>query len=154
MLKSWTHKAHQPIQNWRVQNANRCIAFFTQETECHGEACGWDEFSQSAKRIDCLVCGGKGKLFSFEQQPFLSVVNWISDRFLYPAVAPGTELGDVMLGVDESELWIIRRVLESQRSYIQADDKTVRPLSISPNIVPQVGESSLVSCKLYTNTIE
>lgn len=152
MLNFANRKANQPIQDWRHKQKSRCFAQVATETDCPASDCGWDEFHNGPIKADCLVCGGRGRLITFVQHEFMAIPVWGADRFAYLAPAPGTELGDCELGIEKNVEWLMDRVMESQTSYLNVDGKILRPSVMSPNIVPQVGEAIIVTCKLFTNT--
>lgn len=150
MLDFYTRNNQTTLDNWRLAGTPRIVAYLASESDCTNPLCGWDEFTQSGKLMDCAVCGGDGKIITFQEHTFRARVVWGAADLRYMQPTPGVEIGDVYLGIVRGDNWLITKLLESQRSYLVVDGKTVRPTSVNPSVVPNVGEGYLVSCKLYT----
>ena len=149
-LKHWTrHNAHQ-IEVSR-QDAPRLIARYPKEINCTAPGCGWDEFAQSGKRMDCPACHGQGKITTWQGWYFRARVNWPGMiQFSFAAPSPGVDLGDVVLTIGAHDEPLLQTIKGAARAYIVVDNQTVRPTTIQKLDVPQIGEEYSVVCHLYT----
>lgn len=155
MLDFFTALNQNGFDDYRLQGVpGRVTAYLAQESDCTEPGCGWDPLSQSGKRMDCPICHGQGKTVTFQTYVVRARVVWGANAFAYFKPSPGVELGDVTLGIVPSDTSVIEAVLQEASSYLIVDGKTVRPTNTSPSVVPGIEESVLVSCNLYTNSIE
>lgn len=150
MLNFWSASMAFPLEEWRVNSQGRVVLFLATETICTNPLCGWNDFTQSGKLVDCYVCHGAGKTFSYVKQPILARVVWGNTQLRYVAPTPGVEIGDVTLGIVPGDLPVIQSVLDSERSYIEVDGLTVRPLNTSVSNIPGIEEAYLVTCARFT----
>jgi hypothetical protein len=76
---------------------------------------------------------------------------WVNKiQFAYPFPTSGTELGDCMITVPYEFVGIMDKVMNSERSYIVANDKTVRPTSKQEQHIPGVLREYEYTCKLFS----
>lgn len=147
----WTANMKRPLQDWRLKGApGRVVAMLAQEVVCPQPDCGWDEFSQSAKRVDCPVCHGQGKVLTFDKRTIRARVVWANTYLNYLAVTSGVEMGDVSLGIERPDVETVNLVMAQERSYLLVDSKAVRPTSVSPMVIPGVEDGFQVICNVYT----
>ena len=151
-LKHWTRGNAGKLASAR-QEAPRIMARYPREADCTGTGCGWDEYTQSGKRIDCPVCRGKGKVTTWQTWYFRARVNWPGlIQFSFAAPSPGVDLGDVTLTISPSDEPLLQQVKAAERAYLIVEEKTVRPTVIQKLDIPQIGEEYSVVCHLHTVT--
>lgn len=152
MLDFFTGMNQSHFENWRLNGApGRVLCYLPTETECPNTSCGWDSFSQSGKLLGCPVCGGRGKVSTWDTHTLRARVVWGGADLRYFQPAPGVEIGDVYLTVVRGDDDLVNQVIANQRAYMIVDGKTVRPSNTSPSVIPNVGEGTLVTCNIYTD---
>lgn len=130
---------------------SRVFARIPTETNCPASDCGWDEHNQSAKKVDCLICGGEGKLTTWVNYNVLARVLWTGMlRYVYQQPTTGVELGDCILTVSREWLPLIEQVFNNERAYIGVDDKNVRPKTLQSNTLPGIIEEYEFVCYVFT----
>lgn len=154
MLDYFTANNNAHLENWRLLGTPRVYAYLPTEAECTYPGCGWDAFSQSGKLTGCPQCQGRGKLFHWEVSTLRARVVWGNANLNYMQPAPGTEIGDVYLGITLADGELMDALIATQRAYLMVDGKRVRPNNTAPNIVPGIGEGILVTCNLYTDAAD
>ncbi len=118
---------------------------------CTAPGCGWDAYTHSAKRFDCPVCHGIGKVTTWQIFSLRARVNWPAMiQFSYFNPSPGVDLGDVVLTVGQADKASIERIQSLERVYLVVDGKIVRPSTVQKLDVPQIGEEYQVVCHLFT----
>lgn len=155
MLNFWVRDNNALLDESRNRGVtSRVYGYFPSETVCTGPGCGWDSFSQSAKRTGCPVCHGTGKVTTWSSWTFLARVLWTSGIKLNPyAPSTGIELGDMILTVSSHDRAMMERIQGNERAYLQLDGKTIRPSAIQRIDVPTIGEECQVVCNLYSPSI-
>jgi hypothetical protein len=143
---------------WTAENANSFAEFrgdtsvyvkVPTETEC--TACGWDPQSQSAVNMQCTVCNGTGKITSWTTYQIMCRLMWTAMmKFAYQFPSSGVEMGDCIITVGQEWKALLDLVLESERSYIIADKKTVRPITQQNQTVPGILKEYEYVCNLFS----
>lgn len=129
---------------------NRVVVHYAEETDCTATGCGFDSFTQSAKKIDCPTCKGTGKIITWKKQALRARVVWANAglRYLFPV--PGVEIGDCVLTVTKHDIHIVEETMQNERSYIVVDELKVKPTNITPNVLPGIDGGYFVNCNLTT----
>jgi len=105
---------------------------FPTETECTESGCGNDPFTESKKKIDCVVCNEHGYVVTWNVQTIYCRVRWIDPLRYSVQIAAGIELGDVLLHIRKNDYETVKRVLDDPNAYIIVDGQKVRPTTIQP----------------------
>jgi hypothetical protein len=150
----WNQTTRGALDRYTLtSNPWRIVVYRAIESECPAPGCGWDEFSGSAKKVDCTFCGGVGKVITWNKYAMRARATWSPTELRYINPTPGIEMGDCTLVVSRRELAVIEQVMQSERSYILVDGKAVRPTHTSPCVLPGITEGYLVNCNLITPAV-
>ncbi len=153
MIQFWTRGNSAHLRDTRNADRPRVAARYPTETDCTATGCGFDDFTGSARKLDCLVCEGTGKITTWQTWQFRARVNWPGmTQFSFFAPTPGVELGDVVLTIAANDKDLMEKVQSTERAYLIVDGKNVRPSQIQKLDVPQIGEEYQVVCHLYITT--
>ncbi len=150
MTQYWTRAGASHLRDTRNADRPRVAARYPTETDCTAPGCGFDDFTASAKKMDCAVCHGTGNVATWQTWLFRARVVWPgATQFSFFAPTPGVELGDVLLVIAMADVPLMERVLNAERAYLTVDGKTVRPTALQKIDAPQIGEEYQVVCHLY-----
>ncbi len=153
MTAYWTRGNSSHLRETRNADRPRVTARYPTETDCTAPGCGFDEFTASAKRMDCPVCKGTGKVATWQTWMFRARVIWPgATQFSFFAPTPGVEVGDVLLVIATADVPLMERILNTEHAYLAVDGKTVRPTTIQKMDAPQIGEEYQIVCHLYSAT--
>jgi len=152
MMDFWTRANANTLTSERhADDRSRVAVQMPTETNCPAADCGWDDFQQSAKKADCLTCGGVGKLITWQTYYLRARVSWTAlMQLTFLAPTPGVEQGDVLLTIAQQDLYLVELVQKTARAYLIVDAKTVRPVSVSKLDVPHIGEEYQCVCNSFT----
>lgn len=95
-------------------------------------ACGYDEFTGGAKRIDCPVCGGTGRTRTERVSYFSGYVRWITEitMFLARGVAMTGEIGDCLITTDVRNRPILEKAIDAEEAWLAVDGQRVKPKTL------------------------
>ncbi|MBI5305515.1 MAG: hypothetical protein HY868_25525 [Chloroflexi bacterium] len=149
MLNYWNGRNNSQLTLTR-QLGPRLLARYPSQQNCTAPDCGWDEFTQSAKKTGCPVCHGKGRIAGWTDYYFRARVKWnAAVQLAFAQPTSGIEMGDLTLTVSPYDKELMERVLNLDDAYIEVDGKQIRPSAIQRLDVPTVGEEYQVVCHLY-----
>lgn len=130
---------------------NRIVVMVPTKTECTATGCGLDRQTLSAKRADCLVCGGAGYTIVWVANSVVGRLQWANVVTLnYQFPSSGIEMGDCVITVDNANYTVLQQVFEDEDAYIIADGKTVRPKSDQTQVIGNIMEEYQIVCNRYT----
>jgi hypothetical protein len=151
MLDFWNATSKTKFEDYRLIGLpDRVVVHYATETNCTATGCGFDEFSQSGIKADCLTCEGVGKIITWKKQNLRARVYWANAKLNYFAPTPGVEIGDCVLTVTKHDLPVIQEAMQNERSYIEVDDFKVKPTKVSSNVLPGIEGGYFVNCNLAT----
>lgn len=110
------------------------------ETECSEIGCGHDTFTDSKKKVDCVVCNPRGYVVTWNTQTIYCRIRWTDPLRFTVQIAAGIELADLNLYIRKSDYEAVKSVLDSPSAYMTVDGQRVRPTAIQPEGVGGVDE--------------
>jgi hypothetical protein len=151
MMDFWTHANSDFLASERMAgDLKRITAHYPRMTPCTASGCGWNSFTHSAIKSDCIICEGKGQIVTWQRYPMRARVSWAGMMQLtFVAPTPGIEQGDVVLTIAAMDKPLIDTVMASEEAYLEVDDKVVRPSAIQLIEVPHVGQEYQIVCTTF-----
>jgi len=147
MLSFWTADQAREFNEYRYTDV--VYARIRIETNC--PTCGWDAVSQSATRLDCPTCHGEGKLVTWVKYSLNARLMWSGlINFAYPFPSSGVEMDDCVITVPYEFVPVMDAVMNNERSYLQAGNKIVRPVSQHEHHIPGIVREYFYVCKLFS----
>jgi len=147
ILTHWTAEQSKGFDEYRTTEA--VYARIPTETNC--PTCGWDVLSQSAINMGCATCHGIGKITTWVAYAVNCRLMWTSTlKFAYPFPASGVELGDCVITVPQEFVAVMDLVMNNERAYVVANDKTVRPTSLHVQNVQGIVTEYEYVCNIFS----
>ena len=112
--------------------------------ECTEDNCGFDAISRTAKNINCIACGGKGRFATWSTAYLWGRAAWTDvGRPRFGGTVTTEELGDLTFETRIIHQPLLEDVRDSEGAYLEVDGRHLRVMSVDTNRIE--GKTSAVA---------